>query len=79
MKDHMENMTTTNDVNTPAETEHPAIRVHPVTGKKAHWVNPVYTIRFKDMTEAESKPMRDYLNNLAVNPSLTCRANWQRG
>jgi taurine dioxygenase len=79
LKDHMENMTITNDVNTPTEMEHPAIRVHPVTGKKALWVNPVYTIRFKDMTEAESKPMLDYLNNLAVGPSLTCRVNWQPG
>jgi taurine dioxygenase len=79
MKDHMENMTITNDVNTPTEMEHPAIRVHPVTGKKALWVNPVYTLRFKDMTEAESKPMLDYLNNLAINPSLTCRINWQPG
>ncbi len=79
MKDHMENMTITNDVNTPTEMEHPAIRVHPVTGRKALWVNPVYTIRFKDMTEAESKPLLDYLNNLAINPSLTCRVNWQPG
>jgi taurine dioxygenase len=79
LKDHMENMTITNDVNTPTEMEHPAIRVHPVTGRKALWVNPVYTIRFKDMTEAESKPMLDYLNNLAVSPSLTCRVNWKPG
>ena len=79
MKDHMENMTITNDVDTPTEMEHPAIRVHPVTGRKALWVNPVYTIRFKDMTEAESKPLLDYLNNLATNPSLTCRVNWQPG
>jgi len=79
MKNHMENMTIINDKNEPKEMEHPVIRVHPQTGKKALWVNPVYTIRFKDMTEAESKPMLDYLNKLAVNPSLTCRVNWQPG
>ncbi len=79
MKNHMENMTIINDENEPEEMEHPVIRVHPRTGKKALWVNPVYTIRFKDMTEAESKPMLDYLNKIAVNPSLTCRVAWQPG
>ena len=79
LKDHMENMVITNEVNEPEEMEHPCIRVHPVTGNKALWVNPVYTIRFKDMSEAESKPLLDYLNALAVNPSLTCRVTWRPG
>ena len=75
----MENMVINNEVNEPEEMEHPCIRVHPVTGNKALWVNPVYTIRFKDMSEAESKPLLDYLNALAVNPSLTCRVTWRPG
>ena len=79
LKNHMENMTITNDENTPLEQEHPVIRVHPVTGRKSLWVNPTYTIRFKDMTEAESKPLLNYLNSLVVNPSLTCRVKWAPG
>lgn len=79
LKNLIQNMTITNDEHEPVERDHPVIRVHPVTGKKALWVNPVYTIRFTDMTEAESKPMLDYLNNLAVNPSITCRVNWKPG
>jgi taurine dioxygenase len=79
LKNHMENMTITNDDQIPAEQEHPVIRVHPATGRKSLWVNPTYTIRFKDMTEAESKPLLDYLNNLVINPSLTCRVKWEPG
>jgi taurine dioxygenase len=79
LKNHMENMTITNDENTPVEQEHPVIRVHPVTGRKSLWINPTYTIRFKDMTEAESKPLLNYLNSLVVNPSLTCRVRWMPG
>jgi alpha-ketoglutarate-dependent taurine dioxygenase len=79
LKDQMENMVIVNEDTDPEETEHPCIRVHPVTGRKALWINPVYTIRFKDMSEAESKPLLDYLNALAVSPSLTCRVTWQPG
>lgn len=79
LKDQMENMVIINDDSEPEEMEHPVIRVHPATGKKALWVNPVYTIRFRDMTRAESKPLLDYLNALAINPSLTCRVSWRPG
>ena len=79
LKDRMENMTIVNDESEPLIMEHPVIRTHPETGKKALWVNPVYTIRFKDMTETESAPILKFLNELAVNPSLTCRVRWQPG
>lgn len=79
MKDHFENMRIVNEENEPTTQEHPVIRTHPDTGRKALWINPVYTIRFKDMSEAESAPLLKYLNDFAVNPSFTCRVRWQNG
>ena len=79
LKDHMENMTIVNDSNEPDTMVHPVIRRHPVTDKPTLWVNPVYTIRFEDMTEAESAPLLNYLNQLAVTPTFCCRVNWQPG
>ena len=76
MRRHMENMTINNDTEMPTEMEHPVVQVHPATGRKALWINPVYTLRFKGMSEAESAPLLDYLNNHAVNPSFTCRVSW---
>ena len=79
LKDHLENMTITNDAAEPQTTVHPVIRQHPATAKLALWVNPTYTIRFEKMTEAESRPLLNYLNQLAVSPSFTCRVRWQPG
>ena len=79
LRRHMENMVITNDPQVPEEMEHPVVRVHPVTGRKVLWINPVYTIRFRNMTEAESTPLLSYLNQHAVNPSFTCRVAWQPG
>jgi taurine dioxygenase len=35
--------------------------------------------RFKGLTEAESKPIIDYLMALAVRPEFTCRVRWETG
>jgi taurine dioxygenase len=79
LRNHMEAMTITNDDKEPELMVHPVIRRHPGTGKPVLWVNPTYTIRFEEMTEAESTPLLNYLNNLAVSPSFCCRVNWRPG
>jgi taurine dioxygenase len=79
LKNHLENMTITNEEDEPAKRCHPVITKHPVTGKPALWINPTYTIAFEEMTEAESKPLLDYLNRLCISPSFTCRVKWEPG
>ena len=60
------------------ETEHPVICVHPATGKKYVFVSSVLN-RFKGMSEAESKPIVDFLMAQAVRPEFCCRLRWEHG
>lgn len=59
--------------------EHPVIRTHPETGKKILYVNFGHTVRFKDMSEAESAPILDYLFRHQIRPEFTCRFYWTPG
>jgi taurine dioxygenase len=59
--------------------EHPVVRTHPETGRKALYVNIAHTVRFQDMTEEESAPLLDYLFQHQVRPELTCRFQWAVG
>ncbi|MGB8437343.1 MAG: TauD/TfdA family dioxygenase [Burkholderiales bacterium] len=59
--------------------EHPVVRTHPETGRKALYVNIAHTVRFVDMTEAESAPLLAYLFAHQVRPEHTCRFVWQPG
>jgi len=59
--------------------EHPVVRTHPETGRKALYVNVAHTLRFKDMTEEESAPILDFLYRHQTRPEFTCRFNWQVG
>src|SRR5258706_308128 len=52
---------------------------HPETKRKLLFVNASYTIGFEDMTEAESKPLLDYLLEHGHRPEFTCRFRWQPG
>lgn len=57
--------------------EHPLVRTHPETGRKCLFLGGgSYLRRFKDMTEAESRPLMDYLAAHAVRPEFTCRFRW---
>ena len=59
--------------------EHPVVRTHPETGRKALYVNFGHTVRFKDMTEQESAPILRYLFEHMVRPEFTCRFSWRVG
>lgn len=59
------------------EVEHPVIRTVAETVRKALYVNPLFTIRFKDMTEEESAPLLKYLYEHATRPEFQCRIRWQ--
>ena len=60
-------------------SEHPVVRTHPETGRKALYVNVAHTQRFADMTEEESRPILEQLFEHSVRPEHTCRFQWRPG
>jgi len=59
--------------------QHPVVRTHPETGRKALYANGGHALRFKDMTVEESGPLLGYLFQHATRPEFTCRFRWEPG
>lgn len=57
---------------------HPAVRVHPRSGKRALYVSERVS-HFHGMTRAESKPLIDFLCSHATQPENVYRHNWREG
>lgn len=60
------------------EHTHPAVLAHPVTGRPALYLNPVYTTRFEGWSVPESQALLAHLYRHSVNENLTCRLRWAR-
>lgn len=61
------------------EAEHPVVRTHPETGRRALYINVGHTLRFKDWTVDESAPLLNYLHQHQIKPEFTCRFQWRTG
>ncbi len=59
--------------------EHPVVRTHPETGRKALYVNRGHTVRFAGWTEEESAPLLKFLFDFQTRPEFTCRFSWRPG
>ena len=59
--------------------EHPLVRTHPVTKRKALYVNPVYTVGIEGMDEEESAPILQFLARHMTHENFTARYRWSPG
>jgi alpha-ketoglutarate-dependent taurine dioxygenase len=64
--------------------EHPVVRTHPETGRKALYVNVAHTVGIRGLTDDESGPLLRFLFAHQVNPnspaaSSGSRTRWRFG
>ena len=59
--------------------EHPLVRTHPETGRKALYTSDAHTAQIKGWTEKESLPLLRFLWEHQVRPEFTCRFRWAPG
>jgi taurine dioxygenase len=59
--------------------EHPLVRTHPETGRKALYTSVAHTAHIKGWTEKESLPLLQFLWEQQTRPEFTCRFAWRVG
>lgn len=57
-------------------SSHPVIRTHPVTGRKAIFVNKEFTARINELPKGESDAVLDFLTLHVERPQFQCRFRW---
>ena len=56
---------------------HPIIRTHPETGKKAIYVNKIFTQTIDSVSKDESKAILEFLYQHIAKPAFQCRFKWE--
>jgi taurine dioxygenase len=59
--------------------EHPVVRTHPVTGRKALFVNRHHTVRINGLSERENELFLPFLFEHVASPEFQYRVHWRKG
>jgi taurine dioxygenase len=62
-----------------APVSHPVVRVHPETGKRSVFVNPLFTLKIDGLRRAESDALLGVVQDLATRPDAMVRWRWETG
>lgn len=62
----------------PPQAEHPVIRIHPETGRRAIYVHPTATTRIVGMSQTESDALLQTLFHHAQTPEFQVRFRWEK-
>ena len=60
------------------QAEHPVIRTHPVTQRKAIFVNSTFTTRIPQLSRSESDAVLQLLFEHVAKPEFQCRFKWEK-
>jgi taurine dioxygenase len=64
---------------TEQRAEHPVFRTHPETGRKALYVNSIFTVGLSRMRKEESDSILSFLYQHLSKPEFQCRFRWRDG
>jgi alpha-ketoglutarate-dependent sulfate ester dioxygenase len=60
-------------------THHPVIRVHPETGRRSVFVNPLFTDKIDGLRRSESDALLGVIQQVAIQPERLVRWHWREG
>jgi taurine dioxygenase len=61
------------------QAEHPAVRIHPETGRRSLFVNRTFTSHFPQLRPGESDALLEHLCAWSEQPQFQCRYHWAEG
>lgn len=61
------------------KAEHPIVRTHPVSGRKALYVNRTFTSKIAQLNSSESSAILEMLYTHLEQPLFQCRFSWESG